>query len=420
MRTRLESALVPVGLSLAGAAAALAQPAPSTAQMWEVVFAADESGPLAAGPDVTAVGITMSARITILPGTHNTANFGISRVGGALFRMTFVDEFAAGQGLSQGSLGRGETRAVDARTLIDTAAQPLAGMFAPLRGSFQPQVAPMFLGSNTEANNGQFTNPVTGSPFVTNVIGGRTFNFGADGTGPYGHMERVPVYRVVYTPRPGPPRMVRVDVTNIGARYIYAVSGSTGQAASAVTLPNQSLVFQVGVRCPEVTSQPVDQRPCMGGSASFSVSASGHAPTMRYQWRIDGTPLVDSPPAPPPTGMVVAGATGPTLTLSAVPMSPARMVDCVVTNACGNVTSAGVSLAVLPPECCRRDVNVDGVVNADDLGDLINRYFANPQAESADFNADGFIDADDLGDFLNFYFGDQCAAGPVTGACMIA
>ncbi|MGD9689268.1 MAG: hypothetical protein AB7K52_00035 [Phycisphaerales bacterium] len=50
------------------------------------------------------------------------------------------------------------------------------------------------------------------------------------------------------------------------------------------------------------------------------------------------------------------------------------------------------------------DFNGDGNVDADDLGDFINAYFAIPPDPRTDFNHDGSIDADDLGDYINAYF----------------
>ncbi|MGD9688868.1 MAG: matrixin family metalloprotease [Phycisphaerales bacterium] len=55
-----------------------------------------------------------------------------------------------------------------------------------------------------------------------------------------------------------------------------------------------------------------------------------------------------------------------------------------------------------PP--CPPDFNADGTLDADDLGDFINCYFASPPCPQANFNGDGAVDADDLGDYINAYF----------------
>ncbi|MGD9688158.1 MAG: hypothetical protein AB7K52_05725 [Phycisphaerales bacterium] len=57
---------------------------------------------------------------------------------------------------------------------------------------------------------------------------------------------------------------------------------------------------------------------------------------------------------------------------------------------------------------CALDVNGDGAVTPDDLGDYINCYFTAPPCPGADVNADGVTDADDLGDFINAFFGPGC------------
>ncbi len=230
------------------ASAALAQ-APSSAQVWEVRFVVDSSGAFAAGPSATAVGITMEARVSILANTSATGtnNFGISRVGGAngTFRVTFTDALSAGGGLNQGSVAQGAT----GQAFNDTNGNPIAGHFSPFRGSFQPQQGPNFMGPNSEPNNGVANNPATGSPFLTQLVGSRAFNYGSDGTGAYGAGEFAPVYRMVFFPRPdftgNAVRNVTVAVTGMSARYIHTVNGTLGVAATAVNLAPQNFSFQV-------------------------------------------------------------------------------------------------------------------------------------------------------------------------------
>ncbi|MGD9688863.1 MAG: hypothetical protein AB7K52_02105 [Phycisphaerales bacterium] len=61
-----------------------------------------------------------------------------------------------------------------------------------------------------------------------------------------------------------------------------------------------------------------------------------------------------------------------------------------------------------PDVACRIDFNGDGEVNADDLGDFINCYFASPPCADADYNGADGVNADDLGDFINDYFTASC------------
>jgi hypothetical protein len=84
---------------------------------------------------------------------------------------------------------------------------------------------------------------------------------------------------------------------------------------------------------PVITTQPVAQSSCMGGSATFSVSATGAGLT--YQWRRNG--------------VAIAGATGATLNLTNLSSANAGNYDVVVSGTCPpSVTSAAVALTVSP------------------------------------------------------------------------
>lgn len=260
-KTVVRSIVAVAGATLT-VSAALAQ-APSSAQVWDVRFVVDTSGPYVPGPSATQIGITMYARVGILPNSSatGTTNFGISRIGGSTFRITANDALSAGLGVSQGTFSLGHTTDIDGLNQVDTNGDALAGHFAAYRGSFAPQIGPNYLGSNGDAANGQPNNPATGSPFVTNVIGSRALNFGAGGIGPQGVAtasdsnpanlvgDLVPVYRVYYFPRADftgdAVREVVVNVTNMSARYIHTLNGSFGTAAAAVNLPAQTFRFQI-------------------------------------------------------------------------------------------------------------------------------------------------------------------------------
>ncbi len=101
-----------------------------------------------------------------------------------------------------------------------------------------------------------------------------------------------------------------------------------------------SVVVQDGYNCcsppapPVIVSQPVDTSVPAGGTASFSVGATG-SPTPTYQWAFDGTNVV--------------GATASSLVLTNVGISQAGSYQVVLTNASGSVTSSVALLHVLPP-----------------------------------------------------------------------
>jgi hypothetical protein len=99
-----------------------------------------------------------------------------------------------------------------------------------------------------------------------------------------------------------------------------------------VTLVNGTLT--VGPAPPQISIQPTNQSVVLGGSASFSVSATGSAPLV-YQWQFDGANL--------------NAATNATLVLTPVAATNAGGYDVVITNAYGAVTSAVATLTVLAP-----------------------------------------------------------------------
>lgn len=120
-----------------------------------------------------------------------------------------------------------------------------------------------------------------------------------------------------------------VQSTNAGS-YSVIVRNSVGSVTSS-TVP-----LAVNIQ-PAISTQPQGLSVAPGSSASFSVTASGTAP-LSYQWFKDGTPI--------------GGATGTTLTLSAVQTTNAGNYTVVITNSAGSVTSGVAALAVnagVPP-----------------------------------------------------------------------
>jgi len=86
-----------------------------------------------------------------------------------------------------------------------------------------------------------------------------------------------------------------------------------------------------GAVAPSITTQPVSQTANAGATVTFTVAATGTAP-LGYQWQQDG---VD-----------IAGATNPSLTLTAVTTTSAGTYRAIVSNTAGSVTSAGATLTV--------------------------------------------------------------------------
>lgn len=135
--------------------------------------------------------------------------------------------------------------------------------------------------------------------------------------------------------------------------------------------------------CIWITSQPVAQRVCLNGSVRFTV-ASGGAEALTYQWRHNGIPI---------PGEVISY-----YTIVVATAADAGQYDCIVTSACGQVTSLAAELFI-----CISDVNCDG---RSDLNDYLAFLAAFRRRDaSADLNGDGQVDQADLAAFLSAYRG---------------
>ncbi|HYC77026.1 MAG TPA: immunoglobulin domain-containing protein, partial [Planctomycetota bacterium] len=109
--------------------------------------------------------------------------------------------------------------------------------------------------------------------------------------------------------------------------YDCVVTNGCGSATSAgATLTVNGV--------PTVTSQPQPQSACPGGSASFTVVASGST-NYAYQWRKNGSN--------------VGGATAATYVIPVVAAGDAASYDCVITTTCGSTTSAAAALTLDGP-----------------------------------------------------------------------
>jgi len=83
-----------------------------------------------------------------------------------------------------------------------------------------------------------------------------------------------------------------------------------------------------------ITTQPTSQTAATGGTANFSVSASGTS-VVSYQWRKAGVNITGN-----------TSATSATLSLASVLPADAATYDVVVTNASGSIVSTAVTLTV--------------------------------------------------------------------------
>ena len=107
--------------------------------------------------------------------------------------------------------------------------------------------------------------------------------------------------------------------------YTVTVTNSAGSATSnAVTLA-------VNAAAPSITAQPASASVTAGGSATFTVAASGTAP-LSYQWQKNGS--------------AISGATFAAYTIASAQAGDAGSYSAVVTNGGGSVASNAATLTV--------------------------------------------------------------------------
>jgi hypothetical protein len=120
--------------------------------------------------------------------------------------------------------------------------------------------------------------------------------------------------------------LTNAQASNAGS-YTVVVTNSAGTATSNAAI----LTVSTTTTAPTITSQPASQTVNVGGTASFSVTASGTAP-LAYQWRFNGT--------------AISGATSPSFTLTNAQTANAGSYTVVVTNSVGTATSNVATLTV--------------------------------------------------------------------------
>ncbi|MBI5218218.1 MAG: immunoglobulin domain-containing protein [Bacteroidia bacterium] len=120
------------------------------------------------------------------------------------------------------------------------------------------------------------------------------------------------------------------------AGYVCVVANGYGTATT------DTAFIKVVSNAPTFTSQPAGHTICEGDSVYFSITASGLY--MGYQWQFDGSNITN--------------AFGPFYSISSVISSQSGAYTCVVTNACGSVTSNAATLIVnVPPQITTQPEN---------------------------------------------------------------
>ena len=149
-----------------------------------------------------------------------------------------------------------------------------------------------------------------------------------------------------------------------------------------------------------VVRQPSSVSICSSGTAPFSVAVSGTFPvTNQWQWQPAGPSTawaalsngINKNTLGTPT-FNVAGATTPSMNITSLSGLGGNF-RCIVTNACGSVTSNEATLTI-----CAADFNCNGFVNGDDFDSYIAAFVSGDL--SSDFNRDGFVNGDDFDAFV--------------------
>ena len=127
-----------------------------------------------------------------------------------------------------------------------------------------------------------------------------------------------------------------VDTSYNGDQYYATVTDSCG----TLTSTSATLTVTAGNAPPTILTQPVGQTVVPGGTASFTVLASG-TPTLSYRWYMI--------PVGQTAGTAIAGATSATYTVPSTATTTANDQDSyfvIVTNSYGQATSQSAPLAV--------------------------------------------------------------------------
>lgn len=116
------------------------------------------------------------------------------------------------------------------------------------------------------------------------------------------------------------------------ANYTVVISNSVGVVTSVVAT--------LTVQNPAILAQPQSVIADLGGTSTFSVTATG-TPTLTYQWRKGASALGD--------GGSISGASSSALTISGIVVGDEADYSVIVNNGSGSVTSSVATLAVSDP-----------------------------------------------------------------------
>jgi uncharacterized lipoprotein YddW (UPF0748 family) len=191
-------------------------------------------------------------------------------------------------------------------------------------------------------------------------------------------------------------QIANVEPADLGG-YACQVTDSRGTTASDGA--------SLSIKAPaSIVQEPQPQNVQLGGTATFSVSATGGG-VLNYQWQKNGQNVNGNGHI---TGVLTA-----TLTIQSVMIADLGQYRCLVSSDCGSTVSGSalLSLSVIPG-----DFDADGDVDQQDFGHMQACMSgsmvaqAAPECANARFDGDSDVDQDDLSMFLS------CLSGPGTQA----
>lgn len=163
-----------------------------------------------------------------------------------------------------------------------------------------------------------------------------------------------------------------------------------------IDMDHQRVAF---VTCPPPVfqSSPNGFSTCIGGSATFSATAStatGAPASLR--WRHNGILLEDVPGH-------ISGSQTSMLTITDIASADTGLYDCIASGPCNapfDTTTRASSAASLV--VCAADVNCSESLTVQDIFDFLTSFFSNDPR--SDFNNSGTISVQDMFDFLAAFF----------------
>ena len=156
-------------------------------------------------------------------------------------------------------------------------------------------------------------------------------------------------------------RIVNWGATSSGGTwYVYDVAASTAPDISVSGVINS---VNAGVAAPVVIAQPVGTNIFAGKNAGFSVTATGNG-TLAFQWLKGLVPVAD--------GGAIAGAQTSSLNFTPATTNNTGNYSVIVTNLGGSVTSAVVTLNVVPLPMLALSNGSGGLVLGADNGAVSN------------------------------------------------